>query len=131
MGTLLTQIGSSINQNGSKVATTVEAAAKADREFQTEKAVRSASIKLSTIWRFPAVFVVNPHRVVPLLYLPAAARRALCALVGRVANASINNAVNKPAVNPTADASLWQPFTLNTVTRLIMRHTAVLMLARQ
>jgi hypothetical protein len=83
MGTLLTQIGSSINQNGSKVATTVEAAAKADREFQTEKAVRSASIKLSTIWRFPAVFVVNPHRVVPLLYLPAAVqRRALCALVG-------------------------------------------------
>lgn len=37
MATMLTQIGSAINQNGSKVATTVEAAAKADREFQTEK----------------------------------------------------------------------------------------------
>ncbi|EMX3726977.1 hypothetical protein AAGZ19_004912, partial [Salmonella enterica] len=35
--TVLTQIGSAINQNGSKVATTIEAASKSDREFQTEK----------------------------------------------------------------------------------------------
>ena len=62
MATMLTQIGSAINQNGSKVATTVEAAAKADREFQTENPDKKKLVTLKVNIRLPITYVANPHQ---------------------------------------------------------------------
>ncbi|HBV9945894.1 TPA: conjugal transfer protein TraW [Klebsiella aerogenes] len=107
MGTLLTQIGSSINQNGSKVATTVEAAAKADREFQTEKSRQERINKTKHDLEVSSSICSESASggATSVSSGSSAAKGSLRPGGGGVANASINNAVNKPAVNPTADAS--------------------------
>lgn len=107
MTTLLTQIGSAINQNGSKVATTVEAAAKADREFQTEKGrqdrINSAKDAFEVASNICSESASGGATAVTAA--SSAAKSSLRPGTGGISDSSINNAVNKPALNPVADAS--------------------------
>jgi hypothetical protein len=107
MGSLLTQIGSAINQNGSKVATTVEASAKADREFQTEKSRQERINKAKHDLEVSSSICSESASggATSVSSGSSAAKGSMRPGGGGVANSSINNAVNKPAINPVADAS--------------------------
>jgi hypothetical protein len=107
MATMLTQIGSAINQNGSKVATTVEAAAKADREFQTEKSrqekISDAKSKYQVANNICSESASGGASSVSSS--SSAAKGALRPGGGNASNGDINSAINKPALTPTADAA--------------------------
>ena len=107
MATMLTQIGSAINQNGSKVATTVEAAAKADREFQTEKSrqekISDAKSKYQVANNICSESASGGASSVSSG--SSAGKGALRPGGGSASNGAIDSAINKPALTPTADAA--------------------------
>lgn len=105
--TVLTQIGSAINQNGSKVATTIEAASKSDREFQTEKSrqenLSDAKAKFQVSDSICSESASGGASAVSSG--SSAAKGSMRPGGGGVANSAVSNAVNKPALSPSADAA--------------------------
>lgn len=107
MTSLLTQIGSAINQNGSKVATTVEAAAKSEREFLTEKnrqdKLAEAKNKFQVANSICSESASGGANTVSSG--SSAAKGQMRPGGGSISNSAIDAAVNKPALMPAADAS--------------------------
>lgn len=107
LASLLTNIGSAINQNGSKVATTVEAAAKASRDFEVEKSrqdkINAAREKFGVASNICAESAAGGASEISAG--SGVAKGSMRPGGGGVSDSSINNAVNKPAITPTADSA--------------------------
>ncbi|QZN96704.1 conjugal transfer protein TraW [Symbiopectobacterium purcellii] len=103
----LTQIGSAINQNGSKVSTTIEAAAKAEREFSTEKS-RQEKIQEAKAKYQVANSICSESAsggAVSVSSGSASAKSALRPGGTAIASKVLNAAVNKPSLSSSDDAA--------------------------